>query len=106
MRMSISGGITARRPGSAMQAASRGSPLAPRSAQVAAEAPAREGDSPWIDAGKREREVDDGVDHRLPVGAHGNALLDQELALPGSVEEEAVEAGAGDGDGAWRSTSR
>ena len=50
---------------------------------MAAEAPAAEHDPVGIDMGQGQGEIDHGADHVLPVGAQGDPLLDQRLALAG-----------------------
>src|SRR5215203_2048733 len=61
------------KPGSAMHAAKRCSPLAARG-QVAAEAPTQEHHLLGVDFGPRQCELDDRPNHILPVGAEHEPL--------------------------------
>ena len=58
--------------------------------QVPTEAPAVEHDPVGVDVGTIHHGVDDGRDHPLPVGDHGDAVVDEQRALARAVEEQAV----------------
>ena len=76
-------------PGSATQAARRCSPEAARG-EVAAEAPADQGDALRVDLAARERVVHDRGHDVLPVRSHVYPLLVEHPTLPGTVEDQAV----------------
>src|SRR5262245_66515289 len=61
---------------------------------MAAETPARQGDSRVIDARQCQGEVDHGANDRLPIRAHKYAVLDEHASLTGSVEREDMIAAA------------
>ena len=62
--------------------------------EVAAEAQADEGDPSWVDVGPGERMIDDRRDDGLPVRPEGDAAVDDQPTLAGTLEgEDVVPAG-------------
>ena len=59
-------------------------------AEIAAQTPAAQRDPIRLDLGQRQREVNDGADHRLPIGPQRNVALEQHRPLPGPIEQKAV----------------
>ena len=73
-----------------MHAASRCSPEAARGARYPPRTPAAQGNTGRIDDRESKRKINDSLDHRLPIGAQGHAMLDQHFTLAGAVENQAM----------------